>query len=97
MALSSPNEPTEGPGGMPVYDSEGVLVGHVRQDEEVEAPSEDMARVIIHVSDDLRSRYGLQDEAIDVEAQWLEAPDIGDRLLLDRPIAEALSEQGFDI
>lgn len=105
MALSSPNEPTEGPGGMRVYDSEGFFVGNVRRDyekfaggeENPEAPSEDLARVVIDLSHEAKDKWGLRVEQMDVEATWLEAPDVGDHLVLDRPLQKALVEQGFDL
>lgn len=97
MTTASPNEPTEGPGEMAVFDSEGLFVGTVRRDDEAEAPSEDLARVIIHLSDQAVNRLGLRVTTADVEATWLGAPDVGDHLVLDRPLVVALREQGFEV
>ena len=94
---SSPNEPTQGPGGLPVYDSEGLFVGRVRPAGALDAPSEDLARVVLDLSDEAVERLGLETRATDVEATWLEAPEEGDRLVLDRPLRVALEEQGFDL
>ncbi|HWG92086.1 MAG TPA: hypothetical protein VNZ52_14650 [Candidatus Thermoplasmatota archaeon] len=95
MALSSPNEPTEGTGGSPVIDSTGEYVGTVAN---IPVPSEDLARVAILLDPATRTRHELVVNMIDVEASWL-APDPEDhaRLRLDRPLDEALQEQGFNV
>lgn len=97
MTLASPNEPTEGPGGMRVVDVDGLEVGRVLPPTELDPPSEDIARVAIALSDEAVQRLGLAVREADVEATWLEAPDEGDFLRLDRPLVVALREQGFDV
>lgn len=95
MTLSSPNEPTEGTGGAKVVDATGEYVGVVA---DIPVPSEDLARVAIELTPEAQARHGLQSRYIDVEASWL-VPDEHDleRLNLDRPLDEALKEQGYDM
>lgn len=95
MTLSSPNEPTEGTGGARVVDSLGETIGTVAN---VSMMSEDLARVAITLDPDVQAKHRLQGPLIDVEASWLNAdPEDNDRLLLDRPLDEALSLQGFNV
>lgn len=95
MATSSTNEATEGTGGALVIDSTGEHVGTVAN---VPVPSEDVARVAIILDPETRARHELEVNLIDVEASWLNVhPEDNTRLVLDRPLDEALQEQGFNV
>lgn len=104
MPLSSPNEPTEthdvqegAKHRRPVYDTDGLLVGYVHDHEDVDVMSEDVGRVIIHLSEDAQRALDVDLPEADVESAWLHQADTGDGIVLEKPLREALVEQGFNL